>query len=150
MTSRSVAVTRLRRISWLFDELVRIPGTNIRLGLDAVMGLIPGGGDVVGGAVSVYALFVARRLGAPTSVILRMALNILIDAVLGAVPFIGDLFDVSWKANRKNVQVLEQFMAAPQRAERSSLIVVAVTALAVVGSLVGIAAATVWLISRIF
>ena len=140
----------LRSISWLFDELVRIPGTRITLGLDALMGLVPGGGDVVGGAVSVYALFVARRLGAPTPVILRMGLNILVDAVLGAVPFLGDLFDVTWKANRKNVQVLEEFIATPQRAQRSSMAVVAATAAVVLGTLVGIAAGTVWLISRIF
>ena len=140
----------LRSISWLFDELVRIPGTKITVGLDALMGLIPGGGDVVGGAISVYALFVARRLGAPTSVILRMAVNILVDAVLGAVPFLGDLFDVSWKANRKNVQVLEEFIASPQRAQRSSMVAVAATAVAVVGTLLGIAAGTVWLLSRIF
>ena len=92
----------LRSISWLFDELVRVPwhGT-FKFGLDAVLGLLPGGGDVLGGAVSVYALFAARRLGAPTSVIIRMALKIVIDAVLGAVPFLGDIFDVAWKANRK-------------------------------------------------
>ena len=94
--------------------------------------------------------FVARRLGAPTPVILRMGLNILVDAVLGAVPFLGDLFDVTWKANRKNVQVLEEFIATPQRAQRSSMAVVAATAVVVLGTLVGIAAGTVWLISRIF
>ena len=150
MKMESRSVTSLRRISWLFDELIRIPGTGITVGLDALMGLIPGGGDVVGGAISVYALFVARRLGAPTPVILRMGLNILVDAVLGAVPFLGDLFDVTWKANRKNVQVLEEFIATPQRAQRSSMAVVAATAVVVLGTLVGIAAGTVWLISRIF
>ena len=82
-------LTNLRRLAWLFDELIRIPGTHIRIGLDPLIGLIPGGGDLIGGAVSAYALLTAARLGAPASVVLRMGLNILIDTVVGAVPLFG-------------------------------------------------------------
>jgi hypothetical protein len=139
----------LRTISWLFDDLVRIPGTNLRFGLDALIGLFPGGGDLVGGAVSVYALPIAARLGAPTPVILRMALNILIDAALGAVPLLGDLVDAGWKANRRNVELLEQYLAAPAAARRSSSVFVFLTATVVLLSLVAIGAGTVWLLSRL-
>lgn len=139
----------LRTISWLFDELVRIPGTNLRFGIDALTGLIPGSGDLLGGAVSLYALAVASRFGAPASVVLRMALNILIDAMVGAIPLLGDLFDVGWKANRKNVELLEQYLAAPAAARRSSSVIVVLTATVLLFLLVAIAFGTVWLISRV-
>ena len=139
----------LRTISWLFDELVRVPGTNLRFGLDALIGLIPGAGDVAGGAVSLYALAVAARLGAPTPVIMRMALNVIVDALIGAIPFLGDLFDASWKANRKNVELLERYMGAPTQARRSSLVVVAATAVVLAAALVGIAVGSIWLIRQV-
>jgi hypothetical protein len=139
----------LRTIAWLFDELVRVPGTNIRFGLDALIGLLPGGGDLVGGAVAAYALVVAGRLGAPTSVLLRMALNVLVDSLLGVIPVVGDLFDVQWKANRKNVQLLERYLAEPRKATRASRFVVAGIVAVLVITLIGIAIGTVWLIRLI-
>jgi hypothetical protein len=139
----------LRTVSWLFDDLIRIPGTNLRVGLDALIGLFPGGGDLVGGVVSLYALPFAARLGAPTSVILRMALNILIDAALGAVPLLGDLVDVGWKANRRNVELLEHYLEAPALAKRSSSAFVFVTASVVLLTLVAIGTGTVWLLSQL-
>lgn len=145
-----VPIQRLRTISWVFDELFRIPGTNFRFGLDALLGLLPGGGDLAGGAISAYAIVVAARLGAPPAVIARMTLNVAIDALFGMIPLLGDLFDASWKANRKNVDLLERYVLAPQQARRSSMLVVAVALLAIVLVLVGVAALSVWVIRQIF
>lgn len=142
-------LSRLRAIARVFDELVRIPGTNMRFGLDAIIGLLPGGGDLVGGAVSAYAILVAARMGAPASVILRMGLNIAIDTVVGAIPLLGDLFDASWKANRKNVALLEKYTAAPADVRRGSMAVVASTLIVLALLVIGVAAGSVWLISRL-
>jgi hypothetical protein len=134
---------RLRNISWLFDELIRIPGTNMRVGLDAVLGLLPGGGDLVGGAVSAYAIVIAQRLGAPPAVIGRMTMNVLVDAVFGAVPLLGDLFDASWKANRRNLVLLEEYAVAPAKAKRGSIAVVVVAIAVLFALLIGIGYVTV-------
>jgi hypothetical protein len=148
----SPGLDRLRNISWLFDELIRIPGTNMKFGLDALMGLLPGGGDLVGGAVSAYAIVIAQRLGAPPAVIGRMTMNILIDAVFGAVPLIGDLFDASWKANRRNLALLEEFAQTPVKAKRGSMVVMVVAIAVLFALLIGIGYITVrilrWIIAQ--
>jgi hypothetical protein len=95
---------------WL-DTAFYLPGSKIGVGLDAIIGLIPGGGDFVTALASLYILSVANRHSVPRVTQLRMALNIAIDAVVGAIPLTGDLFDVYWKANRKNVELLERHLA---------------------------------------
>ncbi|HSL72732.1 MAG TPA: DUF4112 domain-containing protein [Longimicrobiales bacterium] len=110
----------LRALARVMDDAVTIPGTRFRIGLDALIGLVPGLGDVAGGVTAAYALVVAQRLGAPRSVLLRMVGNVLVDAVVGAVPALGDVFDAAYRANRRNVQLLERFAVAPARTERSS------------------------------
>jgi hypothetical protein len=138
----------------VLDDLIRIPGTNIRVGLDPVLGLLPGGGDVAGGLIAAYTLMVAARVGAPPSVILRMAGNILVDALFGIVPLLGDLFDAGWKANRRNVALLERYVEAPRPVRaRSRLLVVAVLAeLAVLLSGVAVVSVAVvrWLLGVMF
>jgi hypothetical protein len=121
-----------RRLAWVLDDMVRIPGTSMRVGLDAIIGLLPAGGDLAGGLMSAWVIVAAHRAGAGPAVVLRMGLNILIDMVIGAVPLLGDLFDVAWKANRRNVALLDEYLATPQPVRRSSRIVVA-------GVLVGLA-----------
>jgi hypothetical protein len=134
---------RLRRIAWLLDDLVRVPGTSRRFGLDPLLGLLPGGGDIAGGALSAYVVLAAARLGAPSSVILRMGWNIVVDTVLGAVPLLGDLFDASWKANRRNVALLESYLEQPGSARRSSRLVVAGVLVVIAAAVIGMAALTV-------
>lgn len=107
------------------DRAVRIPGTRIRLGLDAVLGLVPGFGDVAGAIIAAYPLWVGARLGVPAEVLLRMLGNLAVDAVLGAVPLLGDLFDIGWKANVRNVDLLESWALDPVRARRASRAVMA-------------------------
>ena len=127
------ALQRLDVLAHILDELVQVPGTRIRVGLDALIGLIPGFGDVVAGAIGAYAIVIAGRLGAPPSVLARMVGNVVVDVVVGSVPLLGDLFDIGWKANRRNVQLLMAYRAAPTVVNRrSSLIVGAALALLLV------------------
>jgi hypothetical protein len=103
---------RIRLLSRLLDERFRIPGTTYRVGFDGLLGLIPGVGDVAGALLSVYILYEAMQLGAPGTVLLRMIANIGIDAVGGAIPVMGDIFDMAWKANKKNAALLHAYLAS--------------------------------------
>ena len=114
------ALDGYRKLAWAFDELFRIPGTQFRFGLDSIIGLVPGVGDIAVSALGGYALLLAFRMRAPVSVLTRMLGNIAVDTVFGAVPLIGDLFDATWKANTKNRRVLEAWLADPARTERRS------------------------------
>lgn len=140
----------VRVLSKIFDELIHVPGTRLRFGLDSIIGLFPGGGDVIGGVVSAYALMVASKLGAPPAVIGRMVMNIAIDTIVGSVPLLGDVFDVAWKANRKNLALLEHYEANPQHARRSSTAVLAAALLALLLMIVGAAWLGVWTVRQIW
>jgi hypothetical protein len=127
---------RLQRIALLLDNAIPIPGTRYRVGLDPILGLIPGVGDAVGAAMAGYILVEAARFGVPRSVLLRMLLNIGIDTVVGAVPALGDVFDFVWKADAKNLALLHEHLGQPVRTRRASrrvlaLVVAAVLLLAV-------------------
>jgi hypothetical protein len=115
----------LRDLARVLDEAIRIPGTNIRIGLDAILGLIPGGGDVAGGLFSSILMLQAARMGAPTSVLARMLGNVVIDTAIGSIPLIGDLFDFAWRANSKNVRLLELWRERPTGTQRASKFAVA-------------------------
>ncbi len=104
--------------TWL-DAGFRIPGTNIRFGLDPILGLIPGAGDAAGAVLAGWIFVEAIRLGASRATLVRIAGNVALDAGLGAVPILGDIFDVAWKANLRNVALLERHLIAPQRAHRA-------------------------------
>jgi uncharacterized protein DUF4112 len=111
---------RLKRLAWLLDSSIPIPGLKFRIGLDAIVGLIPGVGDFVGVALSSYIVARAARLGAPPTVLARMAMNIAIEAVVGLVPLLGDLFDAAWKANQRNVRLLAAYVERPETVRRRS------------------------------
>ncbi len=96
----------LQRLSWLMDDLIRVPGLGWRFGLDAIVGLIPGFGDTATSLVSFYILVAAVRYRVPKVTLLRMGLNIGIDYVVGSFPLVGDLFDAWWKSNQRNVALL--------------------------------------------
>lgn len=104
----------------LLDTAVRIPGTNIRLGLDAVLGLIPGAGDAVGALLSSYIILAAARQGASRAVLLRMIGNVAIDSVIGAIPVLGDIFDVAFKSNVRNAALLDRVASQPDAVAKSS------------------------------
>jgi uncharacterized protein DUF4112 len=103
---------------WL-DAGIRVPGTNLRFGVDPILGLIPGVGDAAGAALAVWILVEAVRMGASRATVLRIAGNVALDAGLGAIPFVGDIFDFAWKANLQNVALLERHLATPDRAARA-------------------------------
>lgn len=117
---RPDAVRTAWRIAKLLDETFTVPGTDLRVGIDGLIGLIPGIGDALGAALSSSVLFIAARAGVSTSVLLRMAGNVLVELAVGAIPVVGDLFDFAWKANRKNAELLERAMDDPKRAGRNS------------------------------
>lgn len=102
---------------WL-DSVFRIPGLNIRFGLDVLLGLIPGFGDTATSLVSLYILQAATKAGVPRVTVARMALNIALDYVVGIVPIVGDLFDVYWKANNRNVELMRRHAQATPSQER--------------------------------
>ena len=124
-TERARALDRVRSLARLMDDAIRIPGTSIGIGLDALIGLVTGLGDLAGGVISAYVLMTAARAGVPKTVLVRMLLNLGTDALVGAVPVLGDLFDVGFKANVRNARLLEQSMAVPEATRRSSALVVA-------------------------
>jgi hypothetical protein len=102
----ATAADRLRRFAWLLDELFRIPGTKQRVGLDALIGLVPGVGDTIGALLSTYIILEAARRGASIWTVTRMLANVGVETVVGAIPLLGDLFDVVFKANRRNMALL--------------------------------------------
>src|SRR6185503_4238196 len=113
--SRAERIARIEWLSSLLDTAILVPGTNIRFGLDALIGLVPGIGDVITTLLSLYIVREARALGAPRLLIARMLANVALDGVVGAVPVAGDLFDVAFRANRRNVALLRAHL---DRAER--------------------------------
>lgn len=131
--SREVGAAKA--LARLLDAAVQVPGTRVRVGLDPILGLVPGLGDVAGAGLAGYSVLLAARLGAPRSVVLRMLGNVAVDTLVGTVPFLGDLFDVGWKANLRNVALLERYLERPASTGAASRTVVALVlgALALLG-----------------
>jgi hypothetical protein len=111
---------RLRRVGYLLDNAIAIPGTRFRLGLDSLIGLVPGIGDLAGGLLSLYIIVEAHRMGVPRSVLARMGWNVAVDTLVGVVPLLGDLFDIGFKSNLRNLALLDGFARQPGEVRRSS------------------------------
>lgn len=131
----------LALISRLLDQAFRVPGTRWRFGVDALVGLLPGLGDVLGSLVGAYGVWLSRQLGAPASIQARMLLNLGVDALVGAIPLAGDLFDFAFKAHARNYALLSSWLAAPHKTRRSSSALLA----AILLGLLVIMAATIWI-----
>ncbi len=112
---------RIRTLALLLDSALRIPGTRIRVGLDPLLGLVPGLGDALTVGLAGYIVVEAGRLGASSAVLLRMLLNVGFDALVGSVPFLGDFADVFLRANTRNLRLLERHLEDPTRHRRASL-----------------------------
>jgi hypothetical protein len=123
LTDGRTRMQRLRSMAWLLDNSIPLPG-GFRIGLDAIIGLVPGVGDAIGALISVYILNEARMLGAPRSVLLRMSGNVLIETLIGSIPFAGDLFDAGFKANMRNIALLERYHLDPAGSARNSRVFV--------------------------
>ena len=117
---RASRVQSLRALTKALDSAFQIPGTRFRFGLDPIIGIVPGIGDAIGAVLSAVIVFQSARLGVSRSTLLRMMGNVLLDTVVGEIPLLGDLFDVGWKANTKNLNLLEAHLQRPGDTTRSS------------------------------
>lgn len=108
--SENVPLSRIRTMSTLLDDIFRIPGTNIRFGLDPIVGILPVIGDTTVSFFSLYIVFESYRAGVPSGVLAKMLAIVAVDVVIGSVPVLGSLFDTFWKANSWNVSLLESHL----------------------------------------
>jgi hypothetical protein len=143
------SLRRVKIVASVLDDAIRVPGTDLRFGIDPLVGLVPGLGDLLGGVASAYIILEAARAGAPASVLTRMALNVGIDTLVGGIPFVGDLFDFAWKSNARNVKLLARHVEAPAQTRRASGVLVAALLVAVALVAVGVAFLGVYLIKRL-
>jgi hypothetical protein len=120
-------LARARALTRLLDSAATIPGTGIRFGLDPILGLVPGLGDVAGAALAGYLVLLAQRLGAPRAVVLRMLANVAMDTAGGTIPLVGDAFDVAFKSSSRNLALLERALERPTGTKRASKLLVAAT-----------------------
>jgi hypothetical protein len=139
-------LTRFRRIATALDARWRLPGTSLRFGWESVIGLVPGLGDGLAGLIGSYGLYAGWRLGAPAAILARMLLNLGIETIVGTVPIAGDLFDVGFKGNLRNLRLLERWLEQPAEGHRRSRGLLMGVVLTVVGIILAIAAAGCWLI----
>lgn len=116
---KQTRLDRLRSISRLLDNAVSIPGTNYGVGIDPLLGLLPGGGDFISSIFSGYMVVEAARLGLPRESLVRMVTNLILDTLAGTVPVVGDLFDVAWKANARNMELIESHMKSPRKSKKA-------------------------------
>lgn len=145
---------RIARLSRLLDSQFRIPGTHVRFGVDAVLGLLPGVGDAAGMIASGAVLVQAIDLGARGATLARMVLNVALDAIVGTVPVLGTVFDVVFKANNRNVRLLERHVADPAATSQASKRALIVTVMATLAMLlvlvVAVLASVVALLVAVF
>jgi hypothetical protein len=121
----TIDLRRLREIQRLLDEAFRIPGTPLRFGWDSIIGLVPWAGDLVAALMGCAIIVQAHRVSVPRIVLLRMLLNVAIDLAIGLVPFVGDIADIFWKSNSKNMALLEAHLVAGRQASTGDWLFVA-------------------------
>lgn len=146
---RDARVPRLERLAWLLDSAIRIPGTNYRVGIDGFIGLIPGFGDLVGTVLSSYIMAVASQLGVPVVVMIRMALNIAVESIVGTIPILGDVFDFAWKANQRNVTLLNQYVEKPGSTTASSRLVVVLVIILLILLVIALGLVICWILGAV-
>ena len=116
---------RLKRLSERLDNTFTIPGTKYKIGIEALIGAVPIIGDLIGGILASYIMYSGMKMGAPPRIIARMAVNIAIDFAIGSIPIIGDLFDLVWKANKKNVELIEETTLLNEETNKINYLIVA-------------------------
>jgi hypothetical protein len=139
--SKSSALKRIRFLTQVLDEAVPIPGTGRKVGLDPIIGVLTGGGDGVGMFMSAYILLESLRFGLPKATLVRMLSNVALDAIVGTIPFLGDIFDFVWGANSKNLRLLEAHLDNPglhTPADRKFAFLILVGLVAILSCAIGI------------
>ncbi|MDX1539647.1 DUF4112 domain-containing protein [Arsukibacterium sp.] len=134
-----------QRLAWFLDESIPLPG-GYRIGLDGLIGLIPGIGDFITGLLSSAIIYKAHQLGVPRMILGKMIINLMIDTVVGAIPIAGDLFDFVWKSNRRNVALLEDYLQQPKQVYRKSVMQNILFVVALFGILALTVAFIVWIV----
>ena len=145
--SHAPRLKRMRQLSRLLDSAIVIPGTKKRIGLDPIIGLIPGGGDTISAALSGYIIVEAAMMGLPREALIRMVMNVLIDTVVGSVPVFGDIFDVVSKANLRNMQIVETYIKSPEPKEKADKLFIGLLILGLVMFAVVVGGITVLMLS---
>lgn len=143
------AEARISRVTWLLENLFRVPGSERRFGLEPIIGLLPGAGDAISGIVGLALIVEALRFHLPRVVIVRMVMNTLLDLVVGIVPVLGDVFDFAFKSNSRNLTLFRRYAADPDRSTTGEAAFVAGVILVVVGALLGALLAVGWLLDAL-
>ena len=152
-TANDLAAQRLgvaRFLAELLDRRFVIPGTSIRIGLDPILGLVPGVGDLLANLTGSAILFIAAQFNLPKIILLRMGMNIAINAMIGAIPILGDIFSIWFRSNVKNVQLLERYAGGPRRSSTAAdwaFVIALIAGLMMV--VFAVLAGMVWLVSRL-
>jgi Domain of unknown function (DUF4112) len=123
-----LSMERLNRFAWLLDNSIPIPGTRYRIGLDPLIGLIPGIGDTIAALLSMIIIGEAARARLPASILARMTFNVALEVLIGAIPLIGDIFDMTWKANARNASLMERYLTSSRSTVVSSRIMLSLVA----------------------
>lgn len=154
LETQTRTVRRLRRFSYLLDDAIRIPGTPYRIGIDPLLDIIPIGGDFIGTALSIYIVIEAARMGVSRPVVVKMVSNILFDTVIGTVPVLGTVADAVWKANGKNIELLETELKIPQSEKKADWLFLVLLIGGLLIAIVILAAVSVlllrWILTAIF
>ena len=116
---------RLKLLSERLDDSIKIPGTNQKIGIDAIIGIIPILGDFIGAIFSTYILYSGIKMGVSSKIVKKMAINIAIEFIIGSIPIIGDIFDALWKANKRNVELIEEATLENQEKYRLNYLIMA-------------------------
>ncbi len=144
---------RLRKLSDLWDRSLGVPGTRFRVGLESLLGLLPVGGDFIGILLSTYIVLQAIQFKLPVSVLVRMLFNIILDGTVGSIPILGDIFDTTWKANTKNVNLLEAHLREPLQSRQKDKWFIYILLAALIIVLIGLIlffGFTIWLAVKYF
>ncbi|HEY0307038.1 MAG TPA: DUF4112 domain-containing protein [Acidobacteriaceae bacterium] len=135
-------------LSHVLEDCFRIPGTRIRFGIDGIIGLIPGLGDIITGLSACIIVVAAWFRGVPYVTLVRMLVNVAIDVIIGAIPFLGDIFDIAWKANRRNYKLLTRHLSEPHRHTWRDWCVLLLLALTITGILLVPVILLAWLMAH--
>ena len=139
-----------RKYAELLDSSFNVPGTKVRIGADSLIGIIPGIGDWIGALLSSYFLIYATRMDAKPWVLIRMFVNIVVDLLIGIIPLIGDLFDVGWKANLRNAELLERLEINPEKVQSESKLLMWMLLIGLLTILVSMLLAISWVLGELW
>ena len=148
--TKITTLEKLRKISNILDNAIAIPGTEYRMGLDPILGLLPGGGDTLTAFFSAYIVWEAAQMGLPRETLIRMVWNIVFDTLLGFIPVLGDIFDVAWKANVKNICLIESHLASPVQSKKVNKLFLILLLSGLILFIIGISWLTVTVFRLIF